>query len=178
MKSQKRSVMSRLKSCLCVFLCSSTFAIKVLNKDFLTMILNSVPHPLFLPFFGERRSDEKIQSSTLEIRSTRVNIDLNLHLVESTLFYAWKTPMLQINMYTLMSNGLNKFRKPIFPFLNCSLSNFLRLKSIMNCIAMRYKHHTCIASYMRSISVSHTCSQKCTIFICIISVGLLEMSVM
>ena len=52
------------------------------------MILNSVLYPLFLPFFGERKSDEKIQSSTLEIRSTRVNIDLNLHLVASTLFYA------------------------------------------------------------------------------------------
>ena len=32
MKSQKRSVMSRLKSCLCVFLYSSTFAVKVLNN--------------------------------------------------------------------------------------------------------------------------------------------------
>ena len=84
-KSQKRSVMSRLKSCFPLFF---NFCYKGFEQGFLTTILNSVLHPLFLPFFGERRSDEKIQSSTLEIRSTRVNIDLNLHLVASTLFYA------------------------------------------------------------------------------------------
>ena len=37
---------------------------------------------------GKRRSDEQIQSSTLEIRTTGVNIDLNLHVVALTLFYA------------------------------------------------------------------------------------------
>ena len=37
---------------------------------------------------GTRRSDEQIQSSTLEIRTTGVNIDLNLHVVALTLFYA------------------------------------------------------------------------------------------
>ena len=47
-----RSVLwlSRLKSCLCVFLCSSTFAVKVLNKDFKPwFFFNSIFHPIFFP---------------------------------------------------------------------------------------------------------------------------------
>ena len=37
---------------------------------------------------GGRRSDGQIQSSTMDIRTTRVNNDLNLHMVALTLFYA------------------------------------------------------------------------------------------
>ena len=41
-------------------------------------------------FWGEGggASDGQIQSSTLDIRTTRVNNDLNLHMVALTLFYA------------------------------------------------------------------------------------------
>ena len=37
---------------------------------------------------GGGRSDGQIQSSTLDIRTTRVNNDLNLHMVALTSFYA------------------------------------------------------------------------------------------
>ena len=37
---------------------------------------------------GGETSDGQIQSSTLDIRTTRVNNDLNLHMVALTLFYA------------------------------------------------------------------------------------------
>ena len=37
---------------------------------------------------GGGTSDGQIQSSTLDIRTTRVNNDLNLHTVALTLFYA------------------------------------------------------------------------------------------
>ena len=37
---------------------------------------------------GERRKDGQIQSATLDITTTRVNNDLNLHMVALTLFYA------------------------------------------------------------------------------------------
>ena len=43
---------------------------------------------------GGRGSDGQIQSSTLDIRTTRVNNDLNLHMVALTLT---KTPLLRLN---------------------------------------------------------------------------------